>query len=182
MDISRVVSRKMTNLPRMTLTPEITITQIAAALRSIRKARGWTLKEVESLSGGVWKAVVIGSYERCDRSLSLNKAVSLARFYEVPLEVLLGLTGVKENTEVNSFGGGNRLLIDMRAISAIAFTNEFTVPIKKFLNFIVTKRRDWNGEILSLRSGDLTLLALLSEKSESELDSWLRDSGLYFNR
>ena len=81
----------------MTLTPEITITQIAAALRAIRKAKGWTLKEVEELSGGVWKAVVIGSYERCDRSLSLNKAVSLARFYEVPLEVLLGLNGVKNS-------------------------------------------------------------------------------------
>ena len=86
----------------MTLTPEITITQIAAALRSIRKARGWTLKEVEELSGGVWKAVVIGSYERCDRSLSLNKAVSLARFYEVPLDVLLGLTGEKAAQEGTS--------------------------------------------------------------------------------
>jgi len=166
----------------MTLTPEITITQIAAALRSIRKARGWTLKEVEELSGGVWKAVVIGSYERCDRSLSLNKAVSLARFYEVPLEVLLGLTGEKAAQEGTSLNYSGRLLIDMRAVSAIAFTNEFTIPIKKYLNYIVSKRRDWNGEVLSLRSGDLSILSLIAEKSESEMDNWMRTNGLYFAR
>ncbi len=166
----------------MTLTPEITITQIAAALRAIRKAKGWTLKEVEELSGGVWKAVVIGSYERCDRSLSLNKAVSLARFYEVPLEVLLGLNGVKNSNESSAAHHNNRILIDMRAVSGIAFTNDFTTPVKRFLNFIVSKRRDWNGEILSLRAGDLTIISLLAEQSETEIDTWLRETGLYFNR
>jgi transcriptional regulator with XRE-family HTH domain len=166
----------------MTLTPEITITQIAAALRAIRKQRGWTLKEVEEISGGVWKAVVIGSYERCDRSLSLNKAVSLARFYEVPLDVLLGLTGEKENPQSTQQSFSHRLLIDMRAVSNIGFTNDFTVAIKKYLNYIVSKRRDWNGEILSLRSGDLSIISLISEKSESEIDTWMRESGLYFAR
>ena len=52
------------------------IEEVAHAIRLARKQKGWTLKEVEEQSQGRWKAVVIGSYERCDRALSLNKAIA----------------------------------------------------------------------------------------------------------
>jgi len=66
--------------------PERSIEDIAAAIKSIRKSKNLTLREVEIQSEGIWKAVVVGSYERCDRALSIKKAISLANFYQVPLD------------------------------------------------------------------------------------------------
>ena len=52
----------------MIIIPERSIEEIAAAIKGVRRAKGMTLRDVEEKSGGVWKAVVIGSYERCDRA------------------------------------------------------------------------------------------------------------------
>ncbi len=49
----------------------------ADRLRIIRKSKGWSLQDVERNSNGKWKAVVIGSYERADRAISLKKAIQL---------------------------------------------------------------------------------------------------------
>ena len=54
-----------------------TMKDIAQAIRAIRKQKGLTLRDVEEISNGVWKSVVIGSYERCDRTLSLKKHMVL---------------------------------------------------------------------------------------------------------
>jgi transcriptional regulator with XRE-family HTH domain len=154
--------------------PEIDIKAIAASLRAIRKQQGLTLKEVEERSAGRWKAVVIGSYERCDRSLSLNKAISLAHFYQVPLDELLGLNSQK------ALGGATagRTIIDMRALSALDFVDERTTLLKSFLGALCAKRRDWNGEVLSLRLSDLSVLGLLLTLHESDVQSWLVEKGL----
>ena len=60
----------------------------ADRLRIIRKSKGWSLQDVERNSNGKWKAVVIGSYERADRAISLKKAISLMDFYQVPVSEL----------------------------------------------------------------------------------------------
>jgi transcriptional regulator with XRE-family HTH domain len=60
----------------------------AERLRVIRKSKGWSLQDVELRSNGKWKAVVIGSYERGDRAISLKKAISLMEFYQVPISEL----------------------------------------------------------------------------------------------
>jgi transcriptional regulator with XRE-family HTH domain len=82
--------------------PERSIEEIAAAMKAVRRSKGMTLREVEAKSAGVWKAVVIGSYERCDRALSVKKAINLANFYEVPLNELLGLR-TESKTMAKSF-------------------------------------------------------------------------------
>jgi transcriptional regulator with XRE-family HTH domain len=92
--------------------PERSIEEIAAAIKAVRKAKGLTLMDVEIKSKGIWKAVVIGSYERCDRALSVKKAVSLANFYQVPLEQLLGLA------KVESSNLGGKITLDIRATSS----------------------------------------------------------------
>ncbi len=158
----------------MTLHIQPEMKEIAASLRAIRKQKGLTLKEVEESSAGRWKAVVIGSYERCDRSLSLNKAIALAGFYEVPLDQLLGLTSAM-NTVVPDPG---RTIIDMRAVAGLAHTDNLIQILKAFLTAIIGKRRDWNGEVLSLRAGDLSLLGIMLGKSESNVHLWLIDNGL----
>ena len=45
---------------------------LGARLRSIRNQQGLSLAQVEARSGGVWKAVVVGAYERGDRAVSLH--------------------------------------------------------------------------------------------------------------
>jgi transcriptional regulator with XRE-family HTH domain len=57
--------------------------RLGKRLRKVRKLKGLSLAEVEQLSNGKWKSVVIGSYERGDRSITAVRLVELARFYGV---------------------------------------------------------------------------------------------------
>jgi transcriptional regulator with XRE-family HTH domain len=76
----------MNNLSALTQpTPQ----SVANRLRSIRKSRGWTLHDVESKSDGSIKAVVMGSYERGTRAISLARALELANLFAIPIGDLL---------------------------------------------------------------------------------------------
>ena len=46
---------------------------LGAKLRAIRQQQGLSLHGVEERSGGRWKAVVVGSYERGDRAVTVQK-------------------------------------------------------------------------------------------------------------
>jgi transcriptional regulator with XRE-family HTH domain len=50
-------------------------------LRGLRNRRGLSLQGVEEASAGRWKGVVVGSYERGDRAITVAKLVELCRFY-----------------------------------------------------------------------------------------------------
>jgi len=132
--------------------------------------------DVENKSAGIWKAVVIGSYERCDRALSVKKAVSLANFYQVPLEELLG---IQSKESVNTSG---KVTLDIRAT-----TNENPylpelVALRNFATLICTKRHDWNGEVLSIRNSDLTTIGLLINRDEASAYEWLSANRLLLNK
>jgi transcriptional regulator with XRE-family HTH domain len=58
-------------------------------LRDIRRQQGLSLAEVEARSGGAWKAVVVGAYERGDRAVTISRLAELAAFYGVQLASLL---------------------------------------------------------------------------------------------
>jgi transcriptional regulator with XRE-family HTH domain len=66
-----------------------TVDSIRKNLRIVRKIKGLTLQEVGILSDGKWKPVVVGSWERGDRAISIKNLIGLAEFYEVSLETLL---------------------------------------------------------------------------------------------
>src|SRR3984885_13949655 len=58
---------------------------LGARLRAIRTQQGLSLHGVEEKSRGRWKAVVVGSYERGDRSVTLPKLViDLERMAQLP--------------------------------------------------------------------------------------------------
>ena len=50
---------------------------LGARLRAIRTQQGLSLHGVEEKSRGRWKAVVVGSYERGDRSVTVQKLADL---------------------------------------------------------------------------------------------------------
>jgi len=62
---------------------------LGARLRDVRQREGLSLQRVEQRSGGRCKAVVVGSYDRGDRAVTVQKLAELARFYGVPMSLLL---------------------------------------------------------------------------------------------
>lgn len=140
----------------------------AQRLRDIRKSKGWSLQDVERHSNGKWKAVVIGSYERGDRAISLKKAISLMQFYQVPITELF--PDVTTQVSVRSI-----------SVNLNKLTNSSEVKsqvLQRFTKSIINRRRDWNGQILTIRANDLQFLALQVEKSESDTLDWLIESEL----
>lgn len=156
--------------------PERSIEEIAAAMKSVRKAKGMTLREVEAKSGGTWKAVVIGSYERCDRALSIKKAISLANFYQVPLNELLGLTSESKSPS------REKITLDIRATSHLTHGDTGLEILQKFASLICARREDWNGEVLSIRTTDLATLSILLNVDEQATYAWLFSKGLLLNK
>ena len=140
----------------------------AQRLRDIRKSKGWSLQDVEHHSNGKWKAVVIGTYERGDRAISLKKAISLMQFYQVPITELF--PDVTTQVSVRSISVNlNKLTTSSEVKSQV---------LQRFTKSIINRRRDWNGQILTIRANDLQFLALQVDKSESDTLDWLIESEL----
>lgn len=147
-------------------------------LRQIRQQQGMTLKQVEIRSRGKWKAVVIGSYERGVRALSISRAAELCEFYGVPLSALF----IEETAHSpGSFEQG--LMLDLRKIrSTIENPDQFTYQIFDLAHWIASRRQDWNGEVLSLRSSDLETIMILTRKTKAELAQALVNRGFWLTR
>lgn len=58
-------------------------------LRELRKSRGLSLMKVEEQSGGLWPAVVVGSYERGDRNPSVARLNALCEWYGASIAEVL---------------------------------------------------------------------------------------------
>ena len=150
--------------------------EISKRLRQIRKQQNLTLKQVEIRSRGKWKAVVIGSYERGTRSLSISKAKSLCEFYGVPLSALFQIEGIQQ---VPPSEGALR--IDLRNLrSKISQNDSLIGQLHNLLSFIARRRDDWNGEIMTIRLQDNEVLGLLIQKEQSELRKALEIRDLLF--
>ena len=119
--------------------------QCAGKLRVLRKNRGLTLEECEIESRGKFKAVVLGSYERGTRAVSLAKLSQLADFYDVPIDYFF---------TNKRFSDDNRWVFDLRRLKE---RNDGKFPlnfIASSLTCIAQLRSDWEGEILSIRDSD----------------------------
>ncbi|CAB4344480.1 unannotated protein [freshwater metagenome] len=165
---------KPLDLPDSTLFTQPTTDEIATRLRHIRKSRGWSLSHVESLSGGRIKAVVLGSYERSDRALSLARAIEIANIYAVPLTFLLSPPETADVACPNS----TRIMIDLRKAKKISTYEKSNAQFSTFLQWIAGQRNDWNGEVLSIRRSDLSTLALITFSTEANIYHWMAERNL----
>jgi transcriptional regulator with XRE-family HTH domain len=151
-----------------------TTTSISARIRRQRKARSLTLQDIERLSAGRIKAVVMGSYERGSRAISLARAIEIANLFSIPLTELI------EEPSTRISGEGALLILDLRklrGVDSIKITDEIA-KLRSFANAICAKRRDWNGEVLTLRAGDLDTLTLVMEMTAHEVQDLLKQSQL----
>src|SRR3954467_14390467 len=87
-------------------------TALGARLRAIRAQQHLSLHGVERKSGGRWKAVVVGSYERGDRAVSVQGLAELAGFYGVPVSELLPT----ERVTTSGSPGPNKIVLNLERL------------------------------------------------------------------
>ena len=146
--------------------------RLGAKLRAVRRARGLRLQDVEELSEGRFKAVVIGSYERGDRAVSAHKLASLATFYEVPVVELL-----PDEERPRRRSNEDTLAVDLRRLRERSDDPELA-PLLRLVRHVQWLRDDYNGQILSLRTDDLRTIAVSMGAPADRLDTWLEEREL----
>lgn len=142
--------------------------RLGARLRRIRQQQELSLADVESLSEGAWKAVVVGAYERGDRAVTVTRLAGLAAFYGVPLGELL--PGARRER-----GEGRGILLDLTSLTAEA--PEPVATVARFAEEVSRTRGDHNGRLLSIRGTDVTTLALTVGCDHGRLLAALREQG-----
>ena len=145
-------------------------------IRSIRISRKFTLHDVQRLSKGALSAASLGAYERGYRSLSIEKAAQIADFYQVPLTFLIS----GHNQE---HGADPALMIDIRRVRHLLSQHQQreSHPLEiiiLYISAIISKRGDFNGEILTLRNSDRAMLTAII--GEDVLENTLESNKLTF--
>ena len=145
---------------------------LGAKLRAIRQQQGLSLHGVEQKSKGRWKAVVVGSYERGDRAVTVQRLAELAEFYAVPIHELLP-EGVSPGTPVDASA---KLVIDLEQLSHVPV--EQSAPLARYAATIQSQLGDYNGRVLSIRHEDLRSLAVIYDASPGALTEQLIQWGV----
>jgi transcriptional regulator with XRE-family HTH domain len=127
---------------------------LGSRLRAIRTQQGLSLHGVEEKSQGRWKAVVVGSYERGDRAVTVQRLAELADFYGVPVQALL-----PDGAPVGSAEPPPRLVLDLERLMNVPA--EKAGPLARYAQTIQSQRGDYNGKVLSIRADDLRSLAVI---------------------
>ncbi len=135
---------------------------LGARLRGVRQQQGLSLHAVEERSDRRWKAVVVGSYERGDRAISVQKLAELAGFYGVPVADLLPTGDTSARSEAP-----RRLVLDLDALSRVPADR--SGPLTRYVAAIQTQRGDFSGRALAIRMDDLRTLAVIYDVSPAAL-------------
>ncbi len=136
---------------------------LGGRLRAIRTQQGLSLHGVEEKSQGRWKAVVVGSYERGDRAVTVQRLSELADFYGVPVGELLP----EGHLAAAAPEAAARIIIDLEQLSSVP--REQAAPLARYAATIQSQRGDYNGRVLSIRQEDLRSLAVIYDASPSAL-------------
>jgi transcriptional regulator with XRE-family HTH domain len=133
-------------------------------LRAIRVQQGLSLQGVETKSGGRWKGVVIGSYERGSRAVTVQRLAELAEFYGVPVAELLPPGSETAGTAIEP---APRLILDLERLQELPA--EDAAPLARYTATLQSQRGDYNGRVMSIRHDDLRSLAAIYDDSPSHL-------------
>jgi len=137
-------------------------TALGAKLRRIRKQQGLSLNDVERKSNARWTAMVVGSYERADRAVTVTKLVELADFYGIPVSDLLPDAWIHAPPPATT-----AIVLDLQRLRELP--TEHGALLARFVSAIEHQRGDYNSQVLSIRGEDLRSLAILYDRSPNEL-------------
>ena len=138
-------------------------------LRKLRRQKGLSLLDVQTLSNGAFKASVMGAYERGERAISALRLAALADVYRLPLQAMLPASGPDAAP-----GGG--VAIDAGRLERARGTEAKTIA--RFVRRLQTQRQDWTGGVVRIRAEDVVALACACDRSVPELMKVLDDEGL----
>jgi transcriptional regulator with XRE-family HTH domain len=144
------------------------IDQIRGRIRQLRREKGFTLLECEIRSGGRIRAVVLGAYERGDRSMSLKKVIEIAELFDVPLAHLIATDLHPEKSRIV----GIRHIYDLRALRTLA-PSEQKILLSRYLSRIAEQRGDWAREVISIRQTDVEAIARLVDSDQINFQEWV---------
>jgi transcriptional regulator with XRE-family HTH domain len=153
--------------------PESYQRRLGARLRALRRARGLRLQDVELRSGGRFKAVVIGSYERGDRAIAAHRLAALAAFYDVPLEDVLPDT---DRAHHRPRGRDDDVVLAVDVLAAR--TDPEVAPLQRLVHHVQWQRGDYNGRMLTMRGDDLRTVAVSVGMAPDGYVAWLSEEGL----
>jgi len=147
-------------------------------LRDVSRQRGWSLYDVEVVSQGEFKASALGTYERGDRRITLERLQRLARLFRIPVDVLLpdedqpGAAPAAHRRRSDD----DQVVIDLAALDAVNGSD--ADELRRYVEMIRNERQDWNGRVLSMRRGDVRQLARLGGHDPAWGRDRLDDLGL----
>jgi transcriptional regulator with XRE-family HTH domain len=157
--------------------------RLGERLRNVRQQQGLSLHDVEGASGGQMKASVVGAYERGERAISVSRLRALAGFYRVPIAQLLADATARPEERP----GGPGLRVDLTRLEVGAGDDGRVtaggaapdlVVIGRYLRSIQSRRGDYNGRILTMRSADVQALAAVLDTAPGELTERLIGAGI----
>lgn len=151
-----------------------TLQVLGERLRAVRKAKKLSLTEVEEMSSGRFKAVVIGSYERGARAMTVERLVELSDFYQVPVHTFL-----QGPSDRSTKSEKTPEILDLQKIASRANQLDRYNLIQyqilaRYVSHIIHDRQDWNGEVISLRDSDFKNIAICLNRELEEFYTWVK--------
>ncbi len=144
---------------------------LGARLRSIRQQQGLSLQGVEEKSGGRWKAVVVGSYERGDRAVTVVPPCRAGRLLPGPRRGAAARWQWRPARAHQQDRPGPGAAVRRTPPRTCAY-------VARYARAIQQQRGDYNGRVLSIRADDLRALAIVYDASPSGLVERLTEHGV----
>jgi len=136
---------------------------IGEALRRARKGRKLTLHDVRRISNGRFKPSSVGSYERGTRTISVPLLCELAALYGVPPDRVISDALASPGTEA-----ARGVVIDLNRLPRLE--GEDGRVLSEFVGQVRSLRGDPSSDVITLRGGDVEVLAsALGEESSTLL-------------
>ncbi len=138
-------------------------------LRRLRRQKGLSLLDVQSLSDGAFKASVMGAYERGERAISALRLAALADLYRLPLHAML-----PAGESVQPVDGV--VAIDVTRLDAA--TGAEAQAVARFVRRVQSRRQEWTGGVVRIRAEDVVAIACACDRTPAELVKVLDEEGL----
>jgi transcriptional regulator with XRE-family HTH domain len=155
-------------VPKMgSIQPQNRIEQVQSRIKAIRISKKLSLKQAAQLSKGRITAIALGSYERGDRSVSVNKLILIAEIYGVPVVELFEPSHI--------YMPEFQLSVDVRKL--LTTINPTALKITEVIRNIARMRGDWNGEVISLRAADIKHFQVFSGLTKEDISNLMSEYG-----
>jgi transcriptional regulator with XRE-family HTH domain len=134
--------------------------EIGRALRTARRSRGLSLVEVRAASNGRFSPTTVAGYERAERAVTVQRFCDLCEVYGVRPERLLAQA-------LQAHQGRETVQIDLTNLDRL--DPEEARLVGGFLRRVAARRGRPGADVVTVRAGDLEVLATAADRSVDDL-------------